>query len=198
MNQRAASASHPACRCLTALLALIFAASSFAKAPPEWLLGDWVLNNELTAAAQVKKKDSGFGGTGGFSTSVSVGGIPLPGSSGSAQQGPGGSTKDPQVLRCSELQINSEGENLLFTFVGVGTELVEPGNNQGRVTKWNRSKLTSRYETTSRKVERIYQLQKDGTLMVTVKIKPRQAARIIQKRVFQRPNSPPAEARQPG
>ena len=185
---------------LTALIALTCAGNGFAKAPPDWLLGTWELNNELTSAAQVKKKDSGFGGFGNVSSSVSVGGVALPGpTSGNQQQGPGGSTKDPQVLRCREMQISSEGNDLLFEFIGVGKELVEPGNNQGRVTKWSRSKLTSRYETTSRKVERIYQLQKDGTLMVTVKIKPRQAARIIQKRVFQRPDaSPPAETSKPG
>jgi hypothetical protein len=136
-----------------------------------------------------------------MSTSVSVGGISLPGSSGSAQPGPGGTAKDPEVLRCREMQISSEGEDLLFNFVGVGKERVKRGNNQGRVSKWNRSKLTSRYETTSRKVERIYQLQEDGTVMVTVKIKPRKAARIIQKRVFQRPADAPmieAGQSQPG
>lgn len=188
-------------RLLSGLIVALSASASFAASPPQWLLGDWQLNNELTAAAQVKKKNSSSGGFGGMSTSVSVGGIPLPGSSGSAQPGPGGTTKDPEVLRCREMQISSEGEDLLFDFIGVGKERVIRGNNQGRVTKWNRSKLTSRYETTSRKVERIYQLQKDGTLMVTVKIKPRQAARITQKRVFQRPADPPnsdAAQSQPG
>ena len=188
-------------RLLSGLIVALSASASFAASPPKWLLGDWQLNNELTAAAQVKKKNSSSGGFGGMSTSVSVGGIPLPGSSGSGQPGPGGTAKDPEVLRCREMQISSEGEDLLFDFLGVGKERVIKGNNQGRVTKWNRSKLTSRYETTSRKVERIYQLQEDGTVMVTVKIKPRKAARIIQKRVFQRPADAPmieAGQSQPG
>jgi len=186
---------------LSPLIILLWASNSFAAAPPEWLLGTWQLNNELTAAAQVKKKDSSFGGFGNVSSSVSVGGVALPGPAGSSQTGPGGSVKDPEVLRCREMQISSEGEDLLFNFVGVGKERVKRGNNQGRVSKWNRSKLTSRYETTSRKVERIYQLQEDGTVMVTVKIKPRKAARIIQKRVFQRPADGPmieAGQSQPG
>jgi hypothetical protein len=177
------------CRWLIALVVALSAGNSFAAEPPGWLLGAWQLNNELTAAAQVKKKDSSSGGFGNMSTTVSIGGIPLPGAGSSAQPGPGGSAKDPEVLRCHEMQITSEGEDLLFDFTGVGKERVKRGNNQGRVTKWNRSKLTSRYQTTSRKVERIYQLQKDATLMVTVKIKPRQAAKIVQKRVFQRPTA---------
>ena len=186
---------------LIPLIVLLWAGSSSAAAPPEWLLGNWQLNNELTAAAQVKKKDSSSGGFGSMSTTVSVGGVALPGPGGSSQAGPSGSVKDPEVLRCREMQISSEGEDLLFDFIGVGKERVKRGNNQGRVSKWNRSKLTSRYETTSRKVERIYQLQKDGTLMVTVKIKPRQAARITQKRVFERPadaSTPEARQSQPG
>ena len=168
-----------------ALIALFWSAMADAADPPAWLLGDWVLNNELTAAAQVKKKSGG--GFGSFSSSVSVGGVPLPGGSGGAQQGPGGTTRDPEVLRCQEMSVSSQGENLLFEFSGVGKELMKPGNNQGRVTKWNRRKLTSKYETTSRKVQRIFESGDDGTLVVTVKIKPKQAASVIQKRIFERP-----------
>lgn len=171
-----------------ALIALFWSAMADAADPPAWLLGNWVLNNELTAAAQVKKKSGG--GFGSFSSSVSVGGVPLPGGSGGAQQGPGGTTRDPEVLRCREMSVSSQGENLLFEFSGVGKELMKPGNNQGRVTKWNRRKLTSKYETTSRKVQRIFESGDDGTLVVTVKIKPKQAASVIQKRIFERPVAP--------
>ena len=176
------------------LIATCWLLPVYAADPPAWLLGDWVLNNELTAAAQVKKKSGN--GFGNFSSSVSVGGVPLPGGSSGAQQGPGGTAKDPDVLRCREMSITTQDEDLLFEFTGVGKELMKPGNNQGRVTKWNRRKLTSKYETTSRKVQRIFESGDDGTLVVTVKIKPKQAASNIQKRIFERPvasDSAPAD-----
>jgi hypothetical protein len=183
--------SLPTRRLLAVLYLLLAAGFAHAAKPPEWLLGQWQLNNELTQAAQVEKKSGGSGGFGGISSSVSVGGVamPIPGpGSGSGSPAAGGSPRDPSVLRCTELEISQVDDDLLFVFAGVGEELVKAGDNQGRVTRWNRSKLTSNYQTTSRKVYRTYQLQDDGTLMVTVKIKPKQAATIIQKRVFQRPS----------
>jgi hypothetical protein len=171
------------------LLCLLFAATAAQAAkPPQWLLGKWELNNEMTQAVQVEKKQSSSGGFGGMSTTVAIGGVavPLPGST-SSSPATSGSPRDPSVLRCKDLEISTEGDNLRFVFAGVGEEVMKPGDNQGRVTRWNRSKLTSNYQTTSRKVYRTYKLQKDGTLLVTVKIKPKQAASIVQKRVFQRP-----------
>jgi len=179
---------------ITLVVLSLAAVNGFAASAPEWLLGTWQLNNELSAEVQVKKKNSSSGGFGGLSSTVSVGGvsIPTPGTSPS-QQPPGGSPRDPQVLRCNEMQISIVEEDLLMEFIGVGKERIEYGDNQGRVSKWGRNKMTSRYETTSRKVSRTYQLRKDGTLLVTVKIKPRQAASIVQKRVFERPGGAAAE-----
>lgn len=171
---------------LALVIALSGAGVAHGAAPPEWLLGDWVLNNELTQAEQAKVKNKSGGTGGGFSSSVSIGGIPLPGS-GSAQSGPGGTAKDPEVLRCREMTISSQGEGLLFDFKDAGKELMKRGNNKGRVTKWNKRKLTSRYETTSRKVDRQFEVADDGRILVTVKIKPNRSARITQKRVFERP-----------
>jgi hypothetical protein len=170
----------------TLLLASTIAA---AADPPDWLLAGWVLNNDLTVAAQSKKRSGGAPSFGGISSSVSIGGVfvPIPGSG--SQASTGGSARDPQVLRCTELHVEMKGENVHFNYTGVGAETMKPGNNQGRVTRWNRKKLTSKYETTTRKVSKTYALQKDGTLLVTVKISPKQAAAIVQKRVFQRADS---------
>lgn len=173
---------------LLALLVVVTAsAPARAAEPPEWLLGTWVLNNDLTVAAQEKTKSGGGRGGGGISTTVAVGGVavPLPGSEPTPPVS--GNPQDPHVLRCTELEITMEGEDVHMVFVGVGDEVLEPGNNQGRVTRWNRKKLTSNYETTSRKVNRTFELQDDGTLLVTVKIRPRRTATIVQKRIFQRP-----------
>jgi len=170
------------------LAALAAAAPALAVEPPEWLLGTWTLNNDLTVAVQEKTKGGGGRAPGGFNTTVSVGGVavPLPG----AEPTPpvSGNPQDPHVLRCTEMQISMEGDDVYMEFGGVGDELIKPGDNQGRVSRWNRNKLTSNYETTSRKVYRTFQLQDDGTLMVTVKIRPKQAASIVQKRVFERPS----------
>jgi hypothetical protein len=172
---------------LLALAVVITITPARAAEPPQWLLGTWVLNNDLTVAAQEKVKSGGGRGGGGISTTVAVGGVavPLPGNEATAPVS--GNPQDPHVLRCTELEISMEGENIHMVFGGVGDEVLEPGNNQGRVTRWNSQKLTSNYETTSRKVSRTFELEDDGTLLVTVKIRPKRSASIVQKRVFQRP-----------
>lgn len=174
-------------RTLVALLVAITATPVQAAEPPQWLLGTWVLDNDRTVAAQEKIKPGAARGGGGISTTVAIGGVavPLPGSEPAAPVS--GNPQDPHVLRCTEMEISMEDGNVHMVFAGVGDEVLEPGDNQGRVTRWNRKKLTSNYETTSRKVSRTFELQDDGTLLVTVRIRPQRTATIVQKRIFQHP-----------
>jgi hypothetical protein len=161
-----------------------------AAGPPTWLLGRWQLDNELTHEAQPEGRERGsFSGLG--RPTVTIGGLPVPGTGGGASAA-GEPGPDPDVLRCAELEVATVGDELLFTFVGEGSEQLEAGNDQGRKTRWNRSRLTSSYETTSRKVTQIYEKRRDGALLVTVKLNPNQGPTVIEKRVFVRPPATPS------
>lgn len=160
-----------------------------AQAPPDWLLGSWVLNSEKTQALTPKQK--GGGGGGGFGTpTISVGGvgIPLPGGGGAAPGG--GGAQDPRVLRCDAMTVSLNGENIRFEYRGSGEETMVPGNDQGRKTRWTRSRLTQSYTTTIRTVTKTYELEDDGTLVVKVKINPKGAKGATHVRVFERPAAP--------
>ena len=169
---------------IAALVALIQAAGAVAAAPPEWLLGEWTLNSELTHELQPKQKDGGGGGLGGATVSIGGVGVPLPGSSGPA---PAGSARDPRVLRCDAMTVSMEGDNVHFVYRGSGEETMKPGNDQGRKTSWSRTKLTQKYTTTSRTVTKTYHLDENDRLMVRVKLNPKGAKSATHVRVFERP-----------
>ena len=170
-----------------AVIAICLTAATAAAEPPA-LHGRWTLNHELTQEAQPKRRESGW-----FSNmpraSVSVGGIPLPGN-GSAPQSSGGAP-DPKVLRTAELTIEPQGDNLHLSFGEAGSDTLKPGNDQGLVSRWNPRKLTSRYETTSRKVSQVYEVQKDGRLLVTVRLNPNSGPTVVHKRIFDRADTTP-------
>ena len=152
------------------------------------ILGDWVLNQELSRELQpanANQKKKILGGLG--SSGVVVGGvpIPIPGSGGTSAVSTG-QVKDPQVLRCEKLTIELAGNDILFTFVGFGTELLKQGNVRGTRTSYKSSKLTSRYETTSRKVSKTYELTKEGRLHATVKLNPNKGKTLVYHRIFDR------------
>ncbi len=149
------------------------------------ILGSWLIDDALTAAVQPVEghKKSSFDGIG--MPSVSVNGMPLPGAGGGAQAS-SGSAPDPKVLRCSAMTIEPVGKEIQLTYVGTGSETLTPGTVQGVKTRWRDRSLTSNYETTSRKVSKRFELQKDDTLLVTVKLNPRSGPSVIHKRVFRR------------
>jgi len=168
---------------LAALLLLVCTHSAAAAAPPQWLSGDWQLNNELTTQFGATKKDAGyFDGIGG--ASVSVGGIPIP--------LPGATTPAaapsmvPDILNCTSMTIELAGEDVHFIYHGIGDETLKAGNDQGRRTRWSKSKLTSKYATPTRKVSKIYKLRSDGTLLVSVEFNPKQGASMTHYRIFER------------
>lgn len=170
-----------------ALLILVHAAA-WSQTPPQWLLGDWVLNSEKTQALTPKQKGGGGGNIGTPTIAIGGVGIPLPGG-GSAPVG-GGGAQDPRVLRCDAMSVSMSGEQIRFEYRGSGEETMVPGNDQGRKTTWTRSRLTQNYTTTVRSVTKNYELQDDGTLIVKVKINPKGAKGATHVRVFERPAEP--------
>ncbi len=167
------------------LLAAMFVGWTVADSPG--LIGSWTLNDELTREVQPTAKDTHrFGGTGSVRPSISVGGIPFPTGGGSQGEYSRAPTRDPKVLSCAELGIEHVGDGIRLTYVGVGSETLTPGNVQGTRTRFSQRKLTSRYETTTRKVSKTFELRDDGRLLVTVRLNPKQGATVIHKRVFDR------------
>ncbi len=169
------------------VICMMSAAPVVAAKEPQWLLGSWVLNNELTAELGRSEKKGGW--LDGFGRpSVSVGGLPVP-LPGSSTLPATGSSRDPDVLRCTTMSIQMNADSVHFSYAGVGEETMKPGNDQGRRTRWNKSKLTSRYETTSRKVIKTFALRKDGALQVSVELNPAQGASVIHYRIFEHPQN---------
>ncbi len=84
------------------------------------------------------------------------------------------------------MSIELLGEDVHFTYHDVGSETMKPGNDQGRRTSWSKSKLTSRYATSERKVRKTYKLRNDGTLLVSVELNPKQGASVLHYRIFER------------
>ncbi len=176
---------------MNAIHAAVFACALSLMSPPLWaqpvaLFGTWRLNNELTTDVQDSRSGPDLS-MGNVSTSVSVGGIPLP----TGRNNPPGDyanlpSKDPDVLRCSEMTIEPLADAVQLTYQGVGSETLSKGNVQGTRTTWSKSKLTTRYATTSRKVSRTFAVRDDGRLLVTVKLNPTRAKAALHKRIFDR------------
>ena len=169
------------------LFALCGAMSFAAWAEELALVGAWTLNVERTEAIQPDNSTSrwweGLGGN--FSTSVSDGGIPVP--TGSPGPEPEiGSPGPPQMLRCQTLTVERLDDGLLLTYQGVGSEEIRPGAYRGMRSQWSRRKLTSNYESTTRKVKRSLEVGRDGRLLMSVTINPRKGKTLRYKRVFDR------------
>ena len=151
------------------------------------LVGAWTLNVERTEAVQPDNSTSswweGLGGR--FSTSVTVGGIPVP-TGGRNPQEQIGEPGSPQMLRCRSFTIEQLEDSLLLTYESVGSEVVKPGAYRGMRSQWNSRKLTSNYESTTRKVKRTLEVGKDGRLLMSVTINPRKGKTRRFKRVFDR------------
>lgn len=157
-----------------------------APAASPGVIGSWTLNNELTREVQPEGKETHRFGNSSVRPTISVGGMPIP--TGGSPQGEYSSapTRDPKVLSCAQLGIEHVGDDIHLTYIGVGSETLTPGNVQGTRTSFSQRKLTSRYQTTTRKVSKTFELRNDGRLLVTVKLNPNQGATVVHKRVFDR------------
>lgn len=172
----------------TIFLALLLALpiASFGKSPE--LVGDWVINHELTDEIAPEFKDASlFSGMGSGRVSVSVMGIPIPRAE-AQPASPSGALKDPDVLSCNEMRIEHVGDELQLTYKGVGSEVLKQGDYRGRQTRWTSKSINQHYESTSRKVTKAWELRRDGRLLVTVEINPTKDKKRTYKRVFERPS----------
>jgi hypothetical protein len=150
------------------------------------LEGRWVINHDLTSEIRPDNLDGDMFGGFEFDPHFSIAGIPLP--TGTSQPAPetNGSPKNPDILQTQEVIIQEVDDWMMFTFTGVGKEKLKKGKYRGTKTRWSDNKLTSSYESTSRKVSMVYEIRKDGRLMVSVKLNPRKGSTRQFKRVFDR------------
>ena len=157
--------------------------------------GHWVINHEETDKVAIKYKDGS--GTAGnqFKPRVSIGmGLPLPQR---FKQSPMSnlSPKDPEVLRCNTMQIETEGKKTKLLYDNVEKETLYRGHYRGRDTKKSKSKIEQKYKTPDRKVTKTWTLRADGRLLVSVKLNPRNDKARKFNRVFDRVD--PSELTQP-
>ncbi|MEM1229178.1 MAG: hypothetical protein AAGI15_01480 [Pseudomonadota bacterium] len=169
------------------LLALLLTVTLPARADSTALIGDWTLNEARSAQVQPENVESRnwLPGGGKVRGTISVGGVQVP-TGGTQREVSTGPSSDPGILRCKRLQIAEVGEELRMTYEEVGSERFRQGTWRGVKTSWNRKRLKSRYESTSRKVAYLLELQTDDSLLVTVTIKPRKASKRTYKQIFER------------
>lgn len=157
-----------------------------ALAEPDWT-GRWVLNEARSAVVQPEQPESSNWLSGGrVRSNVSIGGIPLPGRGSKIPPQSTATAREPGVLRCKELTISQpSAEQVELIYSKVGSERLRRGKRGGARTDWTSSRLRTRYQTTERKVDQRYELQEDGSLLVTTRIKPDGAKRRTFKQVFE-------------
>ena len=137
------------------LFILLCAVSWTAQADAPQFLGLWTVNAELSADVQPENAGARWWeGLGSFSSNASIGGIPIPVGS-STPAASGDTPSNPDMLRCQILKVEQRGEDELFlTYVNVDDEKIRRGSWRGTHSKWSSKKLSSNYESTSRKVTR--------------------------------------------
>lgn len=174
----------PAAILLSLLLAGLPAAAGAADSE---LAGRWILDRELTLAEQPDGPEQRALLEKLPRAGVSVGGVPLPTPGNAPLPQALGSPRNPAVLETTALSIEPLGdERIRLVYDGGRAEELERGNDQGLVTRWSARKLTTRYETTRRKVSQQYELRGDGRLLVTVRLNPNRGPTVVHKRVFER------------
>ena len=161
--------------------------SCLARAGEPELLGTWMVNVERTQEVQPDNANVRWweGLEGNFSSHVYVGGVPVPVGGGAKPEGDAG-IPNPEMLRCQTFSVERNEHGLLLTYHGVGEEKIRSGAYRGLHSVWSGRKLTSNYESTSRKVDRTLEIQKDGRLLMSVIINPRKGKTRRFKRVFDR------------
>lgn len=156
------------------------------------LTGNWILNEELTEELQppIKKHRRAGGGIQGVLGGINV---PTPGGGGAPAAG-AASLKTPVVLDCGEMKLEKSGEKVTINCSNGLQREFNVGNLHGRRTKWNKTRLTESYSSTSRSVKHQIKLDRKGNLIATVTLQP--SGGVAQKyvRAFNRKTEDSAEA----
>ena len=146
--------------------------------------GAWQLNEPATEALREPYKDNSKKRKSWFNPQLSLGGLPMPRSSGQRAMSQL-TAQNPKVLRCSAMLIKFETPSeIKIDYEELGEETLRRGNYRGRKTKWSIREIKQTYQTTERKVTKTWSLNKKGQLIVEVKIKPKASKQVITRAVF--------------
>ena len=97
---------------------------------------------------------------------------------------------DPGVLRAKTIElILEDSETLKLRYENVGEETLHKGDYRGVKTRWREQELATSYRTTERRVAQSYEVQADGSLLVTTEIKAKKSKKRTYKQVFERPGT---------
>ena len=147
--------------------------------------GSWTINTEETAALREPYKDNSRKRSSAFKPQISVGGLPMPGSSGQRAMSPL-TARPPMVLRTNSMVIQFQNDLVKIEYPEIGEERLHKGEYRGRKTKWSTKQIKQTYKTTERRVTKTWSINAQGRLLVVVKIKPNEAKQVVTKMVFDR------------
>ena len=82
------------------------------------------------------------------------------------------------------MTITFEGNQINIRYPNVGQETLRKGEFRGRKTKWSRKQIKQTYKTTERRVTKTWSINKQGRLLVIVKIKPNESKQVITRIMF--------------
>lgn len=159
---------------------------AMAKSAKPGLPGVWILDVEASKAIQPKQKKPGFFSNLGKSTSVSIGGIPLPKSNKTKPPETRGRSRDPDILFCTSMTFAADERSVRIDYDGLGAKTFTIGKYRGRKTSYNGNIMSTSYESTSRKVSQKYVLDGPDRIIATIVLNPNSGAKSIIKKVFNR------------
>jgi len=169
------------------LLAICLPAAAAAKGSP--LQGTWRINLEETDKVSADfEEGSGIQGRNLGRTTVTVMGLPLP-SRAKASPMSGLPAKDPEVLLCTQMELNVQGNQVVLNYDNGNRETLRKGAYRGRTTSVSNKKIEQKYKTTERRVRKTWSLREDGRLLVAVRIKYQGDKARTYNRVFDRVGS---------
>ena len=163
--------------------------SFFAVAAPAndfALEGRWQLNlEESDKIAVTYKEGSGTGRRNLLQRgTVSISGLPLPSLGGRIPSQSNLAPKNPAVLVCNVMAIETNGNRLTLIYDDSDREIMRKGDYRGRTSEWNDKGIRQSYKTPDRKVTKTWSMRKDGRLLVEVKLNPPKDRARTYKRVF--------------
>ncbi len=172
--------------CLAMAYCGITADKAQAKPAKPGLPGVWVLDVEASKAIQPPPKKPGFFSGIGKSTSVSIGGIPLPKSNTAKVPETSGRSNDPEVIFCTGMTFSADDKTVRIDYDGLGAKTFTIGKYRGRKTAYNGKIMNTSYESNSRKVSQKYVLDDSNRMIVTIILNPKSSPKNVIKKVFNR------------
>ena len=172
---------------MKALYILVLALAPALAAASPWD-GQWQINFEETdKVTETYEEGSGIGKRNPFgNANVSVGGLPLPSLGGRVPPQSSMPSKDPAVMRCNTMSIETTGDRIKLTYDEDDGETLRKGHYRGRDTAWKKKEIKQKYKTPDRKVTKTWTVRPDGRLLVSVKLNPTKDRARTFNRVFDR------------